>query len=188
MGFFRNLFDVMSTVTISDKFGLGAGFLYADFAGEKASERELEEMKAGVAKSISEYICEYRNLLNPWLINTLQLHVEKISNSNKYTADIYLNELKYFLNHTCFYLTSVNEILKNGLQNIEAVPEDALDDGVKRNAISKTKEVINCSNPDDLYTMLQNLFNYYSDNGINIENKDELFEKFDVLKNKYLQG
>ena len=60
MGLFRGILDLFSTWTISDKFGLGAGFLYADYAWEKANERELNKMKAGVTQTISNYINENR--------------------------------------------------------------------------------------------------------------------------------
>lgn len=187
MGLFRNILDVFSTWTISDKFGLGAGFLYADFAGEKATERELNEMKAGVSQSITQFINESRKFLNQDLIQILHNHLNNIVSCNKYNANVYLSDLQYFLNHKCAYLSSIIEILNQSLASIESLPEDDFDKGVKFNLISKTRETINCSDEYIMPQKLMELFTFYDKNGLIVENKDELFNKFDSLKDKYLK-
>ena len=99
MELLRGIFDIVSTLTISDKFGLGAGFLYSDYAWEKANERELAEMKTGVSEVITTFINENRKLLNDDLVQTLHNHLNTVANCNIYTAKAAMNEVLYFLNH-----------------------------------------------------------------------------------------
>lgn len=186
MGFFRSILDAFSTWTVSDKFGPGAGFLYADYAWDKANERELEKMKAGASQTITEYIEENRQYLNDGLIQTLHNYLNDIANCNKYNANACLNELKNFLNHKCGYCACVNEIMNHALEALESIDEDVLDEGVKAKAISKTKEIKNCSDTDKIQQLLPELFKFFSDNGINVENEEELREKFESLKQEYL--
>lgn len=187
MGLFRSILDAFSTWTISDKFGPGAGFLYADYASEKSNERELSKMKAGVSQLITNYIEENRKYLNEELIQILHSHLNNISNCNKYNANACLDELKYFLNHKCAYCVSVNEIMGHALETLEQIPNDALDDGVKEKSILKVKEIKSCSDTDKIQRLLPELFKFFSGNGINLENKAELLDKFEDLRRKYLQ-
>lgn len=186
MGLFRGILDLFSTWTISDKFGLGAGFLYADYAWEKANERELNKMKAGVTQTISNYINENRKLLNNDLIQTLNNYINSIANCNKFNANSILSELKNFLMHKCAYHSCIIEILNHSFEAIESISEDNLDDGVKIKALQKTKNVINCSDSNQLPILLKDLFSFYDENGIEVENKEELFDKFESLRKEYL--
>lgn len=186
MGLFRGILDLFSTWTISDKFGLGAGFLYADYAWEKANERELNKMKAGVTQTISNYINENRKLLNNDLIQTLNNYINSIANCNKFNANSILSELKNFVMHKCAYHSCIIEILNHSIEAIESIPEDNLDDGVKIQALQKTKNVINCSDSNQLPILLKDLFSFYDENGIEVENKEELFDKFESLRKEYL--
>lgn len=186
MGLFRGILDLFSTWTISDKLGLGAGFLYADYAWEKANERELNKMKAGVTQTISNYINENRKLLNNDLIQTLNNYINSIANCNKFNANSILSELKNFLMHKCAYHSCIIEILNHSIEAIESIPEDNLDDGVKIQALQKTKNVIDCSDSNQLPILLKDLFSFYDENGIEVENKEELFDKFESLRKEYL--
>ena len=186
MGLFRGIFDLFSTWTISDKFGLGAGFLYADYAWEKANERELNKMKAGVTQTITNYINENRKLLNDDLIQILNTFINSIANCNKFNANSILSELKNFLMHKCAYHSCIIEILNHSIEAIESIPEDNLDDGVKIQALQKTKNVIDCSDSNQLPILLKDLFSFYDENGIEVENKEELFDKFESLRKEYL--
>ncbi len=187
MGFFRNLLDAFSTARVSDKFGPGAGLLYAEYAGERASDRELSRMKTEVSKSVMEFINEQRKYLNTSIIDTLNSHVVRISNSNQHTFDINLNELRHYIDHDCAYFSCVNNILSNSLKALEALPDDVLDDGDKEKVILKTKETMNCSNSSEMPLMLKKLFALYDECGVEVENKDELFIKFNNFKEQYLQ-
>ena len=186
MGLFRGILDLFSTWTISDKFGLGAGFLYADYAWEKANERELNKMKAGVTQTITNYINENRKLLNDDLIQILNTFINSIANCNKFNANSILSELKNFLMHKCAYHSCIIEILNHSIEAIESIPEDNLDDGVKIQALQKTKNVIDCSDSNQLPILLKDLFSFYDENGIEVENKEELFDKFESLRKEYL--
>ena len=186
MGLFRGILDLYSTCAISDKFGLGAGFLYADYAWEKANERELNKMKAGVTQTITNYINENRKLLNDDLIQILNTFINSIANCNKFNANSILSELKNFLMHKCAYHSCIIEILNHSIEAIESIPEDNLDDGVKIQALQKTKNVIDCSDSNQLPILLKDLFSFYDENGIEVENKEELFDKFESLRKEYL--
>ncbi len=186
MGLFRGILDLFSTWTISDKFGLGAGFLYADYAWEKANERELNKMKAGVTQTITNYINENRKLLNDDLIQILNTFINSIANCNKFNANSILSELKNFLMHKCAYHSCIIEMLNHSIEAIESIPEDNLDDGVKIKALQKTKNVIDCSDSNQLPILLKDLFGFYDENGIEVENKEELFDKFESLRKEYL--
>ena len=186
MGLFRGILDLFSTWTISDKFGLGAGFLYADYAWEKANERELNKMKAGVTQAITNYINENRKLLNDDLIQNLNTFINSIANCNKFNANSILSELKNFLMHKCAYHSCIIEILNHSIEAIESIPEDNLDDGVKIQALQKTKNVIDSSDSNQLPILLKDLFSFYDENGIEVENKEELFDKFESLRKEYL--
>ena len=186
MGLFRGILDLFSTWTISDKFGLGAGFLYADYAWEKANERELNKMKAGVTQTITNYINENRKLLNDDLIQILNTFINSIANCNKFNANSILSELKNFLMHKCAYHSCIIEILNHSIEAIESIPEDNLDDGVKIKALQKTKNVIDCSDSNQLPILLKDLFSFYDENGIEVENEEELFDKFESLRKEYL--
>ena len=186
MGLFRGILDLFSTWTISDKFGLGAGFLYADYAWEKANERELNKMKAGVTQTITNYINENRKLLNDDLIQILNTFINSIANCNKFNANSILSELKNFLMHKCAYHSCIIEILNHSIEAIESIPEDNLDDGVKIKALQKTKNVIDCSDSNQLPILLKDLFSFYDENGIEVENTEELFDKFESLRKEYL--
>ncbi|MDD5789565.1 MAG: hypothetical protein PUE30_03455 [Spirochaetia bacterium] len=186
MELLRGIFDIVSTLTISDKFGLGAGFLYSDYAWEKANERELAEMKTGVSEVITTFINENRKLLNDDLVQTLHNHLNTVANCNIYTAKAAMNEVLYFLNHKCAYCGSINDIMNNALETIESIPDEDFNTGVKEKALAKIREVKNCSDTDKIPQLIQNLFDYYSENGINVENKAELFQNFKELRKKYL--
>ena len=186
MGLFRGILDLFSTWAISDKFGLGAGFLYADYAWEKANERELNKMKAGVTQTITNYINKNRKLLNDDLIQILNTFINSIANCNKFNANSILPELKNFLMHKCAYHSCIIEILNHSIEAIESIPEDNLDDGVKIQALQKTKNVIDCSDSNQLPILLKDLFSFYDENGIEVENKEKLFDKFESLRKEYL--
>ena len=186
MGLFRGILDLFSTWAISDKFGLGAGFLYADYAWEKANERELNKMKAGVTQTITNYINKNRKLLNDDLIQILNTFINSIANCNKFNANSILPELKNFLMHKCAYHSCIIEILNHSIEAIESIPEDNLDDGVKIQALQKTKNVIDCSDSNQLPILLKDLFSFYDKNGIEVENKEKLFDKFESLRKEYL--
>lgn len=186
MGLFCGILDLFSTWAISDKFGLGAGFLYADYAWEKANERELNKMKAGVTQTIINYINENRKLLNDDLIQILNTSINSIANCNKFNANSILSELKNFLMHKCAYHSCIIEILNHSIEAIESIPEDNLDDGVKIQALQKTKNVIDCSDTNQFPILLKDLFSFYDENGIEVENKEELFDKFESLRKEYL--
>ncbi len=186
MGLFRGILDAVSAWTISDKFGSGAGFLYADFAAEKASERELDEMKSGVSEIITDCINENRKLFNHDLIQDLHRHLDNIASCNRYNAKARLSDLQYFFDHKCAYFCRVIEILNNALESLESVLEDDLDEGVKSKVILKTKEVINCSDENLMPEKLKELFSFYAENGVNIENVAELFDNFETWRKEYL--
>lgn len=80
----------------------------------------------------------------------------------------------------------VIEILNNALESLESVPEDDLDEGVKSKVILKTKEVINCSDENLMPEKLKELFSFYAENGVNIENVAELFDNFETWRKEYL--
>lgn len=186
MGLFCGILDLFSTWAISDKFGLGAGFLYADYAWKKANERELNKMKAGVTQTITNYINENRKLLNDDLIQILNTFINSIANCNKFNANSILSELKNFLMHKCAYYSCIIEILNHSIEAIESIPEDNLDDGVKIQALQKTKNVIDCSDSNQIPILLKDLFSFYDENGIEVENKEKLFDKFESLRKEYL--
>lgn len=52
--------------------------------------------------------------------------------------------------------------------------------------ILKTKEVINCSDENLMPEKLKELFSFYAENGVNIENVAELFDNFETWRKEYL--
>ena len=114
--------------------------------------------------------------------------MNNIANSNKYTAESCLNELKNFFTTECKYFMTVIEILNNTFKTLEAIPEDSFNDGIKQKSLEKIKETINCSDAIKMNEMLKNLFEFFSENGINVENKDEIYKKFDDARKEYLDS
>ncbi|MBO4856960.1 MAG: hypothetical protein J5527_00410 [Treponema sp.] len=185
MGLFRELINTISMFKISDQYGLGAGFLFADAASAHTSNQQLEEMKGKIISSISHYKIENKQYLSPSLESKLDDYCRNIQQSTRSTFNIYKDELSNYLNRDLSFHVQTNIIGNNIIKAIDSINDSSFTDTFNETR-KKVREYQNCLYPDDKRALLKSIINYLEDKGIQSSDYNNLLAKFDIIKSETL--